>query len=1134
MVNIGTQAPQTNVGIPATQINVGTPTAQISVGTSGIQTNVGTPEPQTNVGTPATQANVGTPATKTNVGTPEPQTNVGTPATQANVGTPATKTNVGTQATQIIATKLQGTKIDPAFIGETIVFECVITNDSLRVSSSSIRIRHAHSNASIGRVVNQTATSATIKVKVTSLSDAGMYYCTLSTAGGDFDLGYAWVDVDYPLAPVTDLNCTVPPGMTQLGCTYTLPLPYRHPEDILGCVYCCPQKEVESLGDFCLCDLGRHFSLPAGNSLYSTYSFQILLWHSRRNVSEKSKEFTVLPVEVVIPPPVDIVHVTERGARHLQLSWQQLDDFVEYVYRVTYTATSGNVEQISTRQTNSTEIILRELNPFTIYSILVQGRESDLATGYWSQGNPVTVRTLADAPERAPRVSPAVFGTDDGRVVVYWQPLSPGEENGEMQGYMVQCEDEEERRVGSGRFSMTLDIPSDRRGQWCNVSAVNNVGVSPTSSLYIPSRRPELTSREFWVAGGEGDANITFLWDLGGRELHNCAAYWCQAADTTGLCQAPVQWETVSCDQQNLTIDIGHVMHNQRLTVGFSAQLSAPGGPVWSSIKRQYCVYAHNKVPPAPDGFRLSPSQPPLAVHVEWRSPDCRQNPAYITSYVLSYCPVPEADDYCSDSRRNSVVDGDAVSYLIRDLEPGAIYKVNIRAVSQVLQGPWSTPVIGRVEDDASPLKIILAVTGCMSSIPVFILCFYIVKRARSSWNTGHLYSYPRFTHAAIAATLYCRQLDPVSQNHMSDKRQTKDRQTKYDHDADDRYLLGHLASASVLPVASSTSNALCRVMPAVNAYGACPQMESWDLVEEAIGEKGPDHEGEEVLDVNGGPDRVVEEVLDVMGRPDHVAGEVLDVNEGRDHVVEEVLDVNGGPDHVVGEVLDVNGGPDPVAGEVLDVNEGRDHVVEEVLDVIGGLDHVVGEVLDVNGGPDHVAGEVLDVNEGRDHVVEEVLDVIGGLDHVVGEVLDVNGGPDHAVGEVLDVNEGRDHVVEEILDVMGRPDHIVGEVLDVIGGLDHVVGEVLDVIGGPVPVVEEVLDVNGGTTNVLGETRGDESVTIGASTPNGTRTHFLKDHATVKNSEYVFTMDQADSNKSPPHSNQSYSKLTLTDESGC
>ncbi|XP_046578821.1 uncharacterized protein LOC124286490 [Haliotis rubra] len=91
--------------------------------------------------------------------------------------------------------KLQ-TNLDRVFIGETIGFKCAITDDSLLVNSSAIWIRRPNTNTSIGRVVNQTVTSATIEVKVTSPSDAGMYYCTLSTPGGDFGLGYASVEVD--------------------------------------------------------------------------------------------------------------------------------------------------------------------------------------------------------------------------------------------------------------------------------------------------------------------------------------------------------------------------------------------------------------------------------------------------------------------------------------------------------------------------------------------------------------------------------------------------------------------------------------------------------------------------------------------------------------------------------------------------------------------------------------------------------------------------------------------------------------------------------------------------------------------------------------------------------------------------
>ncbi|XP_046578831.1 uncharacterized protein LOC124286501 [Haliotis rubra] len=515
----------------------------------------------------------------------------------------------------------------------------------------------------------------------------------------------------------------------------------------------------------------RSFSLPPGSDLYTLYDFQVQLLYSGRNVTSTSELFHVNPMDVVIPKAVRGVVVRNTTARTLQLSWQPPDDALTYTFRVTCLVEWDNDEQIHSIQTDLTQTNLSSLSPSTNYTINVQCRERHRQDGYWSYGSVMTVKTLDAVPGRAPRVSPAVSGAVDGRVVLYWQLLSPKEENGEMQGYSVQCEDEGERRVGPGRFSATMDIPTDRRGLWCDVSAVNNVGMSPSSSLYIPSRRSELTLRDFWVAGGEGDTNITFLWDSGGREQHNCTAYWCQTADLTNLCQASVQWETVSCDQRNLTFDTGHVIANQRLMVGFSAQLSAPGGPVWTSIKWDHCVYAQHKVPPAPDGFRLSTSQPPLSVHVEWRPSDCRQNLAHITSYLLSYCPLSGTADRCSGlfrtvqdcsgelcvtfrtvqvsfvsedrtqdcaglfrtvqdcsglfrlalcdlqdcsgelyvtfrtvqdcsgSRGSRVVDSDAVSYLIRNLEPGAHYKVKIRAVSQDLKGPWSAPVKGRVEE---------------------------------------------------------------------------------------------------------------------------------------------------------------------------------------------------------------------------------------------------------------------------------------------------------------------------------------------------------------------------------------------------------------------------------------------------
>ncbi|XP_067678586.1 receptor-type tyrosine-protein phosphatase F-like [Haliotis asinina] len=635
------------------------------------------------------------------------------------------------------------TSLDRVFIGETVVFKCAITDDSLLANSSSIWIRRPNSITSIGRVVNQTATSAMIEVKMTSPSDAGTYYCTLSTPGGDFGLGSATVDVDYPLAAVTSLNCRT--RSMQLICSYSLPRDYLHPQRIAGRVSYHGSEEAIDIGT------SRNFSLPPGSDLYALYDFQVQLHYSGRNVTTASEVFHVNPMDVamaayqgshkaqIMPKAVKGVVVRNTTARTLQLSWQPPDDAATYTYRVTCSVKWDNDEQLHI-QTNLTQISLLSLSPSTNYIINVICRERLRQDGHWSDGSTITAKTLDAVPGRAPRVSPAISGTVDGRVILHWQPLSPGEENGQMQGYMVQCEDEEERRVGSGRFSMTLDIPSDRRGQWCNVSAVNNVGVSPTSSLYIPSWRPELTPREFWVAAGEDDT--TFHWDLDGREQHNCAAYWCQAADTTSLCQTSVQWETVSCDQQNLTLDTGLVITDQHLMVGFSAQLSAPGGPVWSTIKWQHCIYAHNKVPPAPDGFRLSPSQPPLGVHVEWRSPDCRQNPARITSYLLSYCLVSGTADNCSGPRGNRVVSGDAISFLIRDLEPEAIYKVNIRAVSQVLRGPWSVPVIGRVEDELQPLRIVLPVSACLLLL-VAILCGLLLKRVRRYLEQKEEFSYP-------------------------------------------------------------------------------------------------------------------------------------------------------------------------------------------------------------------------------------------------------------------------------------------------------------------------------------------------------------------------------------------------------
>lgn len=56
---------------------------------------------------------------------------------------------------------------------------------------------------------------------------------------------------------------------------------------------------------------------------------------------------TLVFLFVVIPPPVENVNVTERRATRLQLSWKELDVYVAYIYRVTYTAVWGNEKQVN-------------------------------------------------------------------------------------------------------------------------------------------------------------------------------------------------------------------------------------------------------------------------------------------------------------------------------------------------------------------------------------------------------------------------------------------------------------------------------------------------------------------------------------------------------------------------------------------------------------------------------------------------------------------------------------------------------------------------------------------------------------------------------------------------------------------
>ncbi|XP_048255259.1 neogenin-like [Haliotis rufescens] len=372
--------------------------------------------------------------------------------------------------------------LNPAFIGETMLFTCVITDDSLPVNSSAIWIRRPNSNTSLGSVVNQKLTSTTIEVKVTSISDAGVYYCTLTTPGGDFGLGYVRIDVDYPLAAVTSLNCTT--RSQQVQCSYSLPRDYRHPEHITGRVSYSntPEESIDT-------GTNRRFSLPPGYDLFLLYYFQIQLLYSGRNVTSMSEYFPVNPMDVVIPKAVKDVVVKNTKTRSLQLSWQPPDDAATYTYRVTWTVVGDKDKQTHNMETNFTQSSLSNLRPSTNYTINVKCRERHRQEGYWSYGYFITVKTLEAVPGRAPRVSPAVARTDGGSVVVYWQPLSPKEENGEMQGYRVQCGDEGERRVGPGGFSETLDNPTERRGLWCDVYAVNNIGMSPSSSLYIPSRR---------------------------------------------------------------------------------------------------------------------------------------------------------------------------------------------------------------------------------------------------------------------------------------------------------------------------------------------------------------------------------------------------------------------------------------------------------------------------------------------------------------------------------------------------------------------------------------------------------------------------------------------------------------------
>ncbi|XP_067678203.1 cytokine receptor-like isoform X2 [Haliotis asinina] len=595
--------------------------------------------------------------------------------------------------------------------------------------------------------------SIRLEYPVESDKQQGSYVCHLNNTedGTPMVLGSQYVTVDYRAMAVSDINCSVY-NWENMTCKWDLGRNYVNKNFNVQLVWAimegqfdCPHPTKTS------CSWRKFDGRDSFHAGMIYYMSVIVTTRDRANKTmsrAQSDVFTVDTKMIVKPAPVSNLTLMDKNSTCLSLKWQHPKPARNMMYRLR--VWQGQKQQ-TYYQTPERRKVICGLHPAMDYVLQVSCipiPEGHLEPhGTHSEWTSIVERTLEDVPSGVPGVEISSFRyhrcssqTSDCEVTIYWQPVPEMECNGEITEYQVTQIDTEsgqmqEFEVEGSNTSLDLWVKKVRQ-YLIKLKARTRVGYSEHyASMVIPAyqyKLPPPTDILVEAAGSIlhiswGPPELTQNSPAG--QILGYTLYYCTGSKFTYKCVDNIQWLPFTTDQMAFDWSVPDGNLDNKM-VGISAEMEMSNEVFSSGIMWNTCVYQKRKKPSTPQKVHFSPDQPDNGLRVVWQRPDCSQDEAYITHYLLSYCTT-NSQGGCAGPTVNQTVSNKDMTYMIKDLSAGVKYRVTLRAVSRTGEGPESEPITQVVvNSDLNPGEMVGVLFACLFVLLlIIIVIIFCIKK---------------------------------------------------------------------------------------------------------------------------------------------------------------------------------------------------------------------------------------------------------------------------------------------------------------------------------------------------------------------------------------------------------------------
>ncbi|GFR83005.1 cytokine receptor, partial [Elysia marginata] len=666
------------------------------------------------------------------------------------------------------------------FEGDPLRLYCNITNPSVRENSSSLFFEKG-----VERRASQELNTRAIRliVPVVSLGDEGSYTCLVRTMEGKVkDVGTQRVKVDRKPRQVVNVTCSVY-NWEEMTCTWDMAIRYRHPDNVnvsLFWVTTDVQQDCPWLSNNS-CHWDRDHYMHG-----QRYSIRIAVTYSVKGhtLDQASKMIHVNTVDLVTPAPVHELRASATNSTCILLTWQiprvmyREKSFVKQIrtpgkpWKDINLAPSSQIK--ADHSSHSALVCDLERNSPYEFRVAVMPLYNGWQKGSISDFKTISAYTEEDVPSAAPSICSGCFfdisNTEQDtmaarKVRIMWRHIPKASRHGTLTHYKISywsLTSHYANKILSyvinqdkSGTSVDLNLPSRREDYRVSIVGATRVGESRNASLIlIPAmkNKPEPPQR-FLVKRNreERESGRLFLsWEAldtrhvrkrssaqslprhayPGRATSGLYIVWCAGSRNTWKCQEEPKWVRLPPGQVTYELVTNKTQVDPYdFLIGISVEVKVGHEVMSSGIHWSTCVYTRNQKPKtSPQDVRFSQSTTEDSLVVMWRKPGCREETAYITEYLIKYCPS-STDNKCVGDRLTMNASGDATSTTLPRLATNTKYLVYVVAVSSAGLGPPSNDIWRMVqtktpEEDLSGLILIVVAIMCALIVVTSCVCF--------------------------------------------------------------------------------------------------------------------------------------------------------------------------------------------------------------------------------------------------------------------------------------------------------------------------------------------------------------------------------------------------------------------------